>query len=148
MDPLTLGMTALSAIKAASAVRKDLGAIASDIGKVMDACSALRKPPKKKIFADAKSVEAEALEVFANKKKAEQIENEMRNHIISIYGRNGWDQVIRIQGSIRKERQRAEIEAQNAKRKKIELFFSVIVITAFGVAAFLILFFIWKIATH
>ena len=148
MDPLTIGMTALSAIKMAAPARKDIASVAGDIGKVMDACTALRTPPKKKIFADAKSIEAEALEKFANKKKAEKLELDMKNYIISIYGPNGWNQVLRIQGSIRKERRQQEADAYERRRKRFELFISILVIVSFGVAFFIMLFFIYKVVSH
>ena len=50
------------------------------------------------------SVEEEALETFAIKKKAEKMEEELRNFIIGNYGLNGWNEIIRIQAQIRKER--------------------------------------------
>jgi len=66
------------------------------------------------------SVEEEALETFAMKKKAIAMENELRNFVNLNYGPNAWNEVIRIQADIRKQKKEAELEAKRKQRQMIE----------------------------
>ena len=68
---------------------------------------------KNRVFG---SVEEEALETFAIKKKAIAMENDLRNFVNLSYGPNAWNEVIRIQAEIRKQKKEAEEEA---KRKQV-----------------------------
>jgi hypothetical protein len=66
------------------------------------------------------SVEEEALETFAMKKKAIAMENELRTFVNYNYGPNAWNEVIRIQADIRKQKKEAELEAQRRQRQMVE----------------------------
>jgi hypothetical protein len=66
------------------------------------------------------SVEEEALETFAMKKKAIAMENELRNFVNLNYGPNAWNEVIRIQADIRKQKKEAELEAKRKQKQMIE----------------------------
>ena len=72
---------------------------------------------KNRIFG---SVEEEALETFAMKKKAIAMENELRRFVNMNYGPNAWNEVIRIQAEIRKQKKEAQIEAQQRQRQMVE----------------------------
>jgi Fe2+ transport system protein B len=54
------------------------------------------------------------------KKKAIAMENELRNFVNLNYGPNAWNEVIRIQAEIRKQKKEAEEEAKRKQRQVIE----------------------------
>lgn len=121
MDPVTaigIASTAYSAIVKGFQMGKEVESMGKDLGRWMNAINAVKNGHEKaksrrKMFG---SVEEEALETFAAKKKAERMENELRQFIQYNYGVNAWQEVIRIQGQIRKERQEQEL----ARKQKIE----------------------------
>ena len=114
MEPASLllaATTAFSALKKGFAVAKDIESMAGDIGRWMNAVNDLEEHHKK----DRKkygSIEAEALETWAALRKAKAQEEELRLYIIANYGMDAWQQIIRMQGRIRKQRQ------EEAKRRK------------------------------
>ena len=114
MEPTSLllaATTAFSALKKGFAVAKDVESMAGDIARWMNAVNDLEEHHKK----DRKkygSIEAEALETWAALRKAKAQEEELRLFIIAHYGMDAWQQIIRMQGRIRKQRQ------EEAKRRK------------------------------
>lgn len=50
------------------------------------------------------SDEETALEIFANKKKMEQMRSEIKEHITWHYGKSAWDEVLQIEAQMRKRR--------------------------------------------
>jgi len=114
MEPtsvLLAATTAFSALKKGFAVAKDVESMASDIGRWMNAVNDLEEHHKKERKKYG-SVEAEALETWAALRKAKAQEEELRLYIIAHYGMDAWQQIIRMQGRIRKQR------AEEAKRRK------------------------------
>ena len=114
MEPtsvLLAATTAFSALKKGFAVAKDIESMAGDIGRWMNAVNDLEEHHKKERKKYG-SIEAEALETWAALRKARQQEEELRLYIIGNYGMDAWQQIIRMQGRIRKQR------AEEAKRRK------------------------------
>ena len=114
MEPASLllaATTAFSALKKGFAVAKDVESMAGDIGRWMNAVNDLEEHHKKERKKYG-SVEAEALETWAALRKAKAQEEELRLYIIANYGMDAWQQIIRMQGRIRKQRQ------EEAKRRK------------------------------
>ena len=112
MDPITaigIATTAYSAIKKGFEVGKEVESMAGDLGRWMNAIHAVKNEHNKVKGRRFGSVEEEALETFAAKKKAEQMENELRNFIIGQYGVNAWQDIIRIQADLRKKQQEEQI---------------------------------------
>lgn len=115
MDPVTLlgiATTSYSILVKGINAGKEIESMAGDLGRWMGAIQSIKQQHGKAKSRRIGSVEEEALESFAALKKAEQMENELRNFVIGHYGVNGWQQIIRLQGEIRKQRQQAEIEHQ------------------------------------
>ena len=50
------------------------------------------------------SDEETALEIFANKKKMQQMREEIKEHITWHYGKSAWDEVLQIEDSMRRKR--------------------------------------------
>lgn len=136
MDPLTAiaaATTAFNLIKKGFQAGKDVESMYSDIGRWMGACSdvnhsvtmANNPPIFKKLFAGS-SVEQEAMDAFAAKKKAESMEDELRSWINMTHGPNAWSDLLKMQTKIRKQRQET-LYAQEELRRNILQVGSIIV---------------------
>lgn len=128
MDPVTAlatASTAFSLIKKGFQAGRDVEAMYGDIGKWMGAVSDVNQAAKmsknpplfKKLFAGS-SVEQEALDAYAAKKKAEEMENELRSWINLVHGPNAWSDLLKMQAKIRKQRQE-QLYAQAELRQRI-----------------------------
>ena len=128
VDPITAIATATSAfnlIKKGFQAGRDVEGMYGDIGRWMGAISDVNQAEKmsknppifKKLFAGS-SVEQEAMDAFASKKKAEAMEEELRNWINLTHGPNAWNELLKMQTKIRLQRQE-QVYAQQELRKKI-----------------------------
>ena len=123
MDPVTafgVATTAYKTIVAGFKVGKQVESMSKDLGRWMGAIQAVKEGHSKKKNRMFGSVEEEALETFAMKKKAIAMENELRTFVNYNYGPNAWNEVIRIQADIRKQKKEAELEAQRRQRQMVE----------------------------
>jgi len=123
MDPVTafgVATTAYKTIVAGFKVGKQVESMSKDLGRWMGAIQAVKEGHSKKKNRMFGSVEEEALETFAMKKKAIAMENELRTFVNYNYGPNAWNEVIQIQAQIRKEKKEAQIEAQRRQRQIVE----------------------------
>ena len=123
MDPISaigVATTAYNAIKRGFQVGKEIEGMSKDLGRWMGAIQEVKEGHNKAKGRSFGSVEEEALESFAALKKAQQMENELRNFVNMHYGPNAWNEVISIQAQIRKQKKEAELEAQRKQRQAIE----------------------------
>jgi len=133
IDPVSaiaIAGTAFNTIKKGIAIGKDVESMYSDIGRWMGAVSDIKQSEKnaknpplfKKLFAGS-SIEEEAMNAFAAKKKAEEMEYELKQYIMFTHGTSAWDELIRMQGKIRKQRQEQIYAQQEAREKLINIIF-------------------------
>ena len=123
MDPVTaigVATTAFNAIKKGFQVGRDVESMSKDLGRWMGAIQDVKEGHNKKKNRIFGSVEEEALETFAIKKKAIAMENELRNFVNLSYGPNAWNEVLRIQADIRKQKKEAIEEAKRKQAQMIE----------------------------
>jgi hypothetical protein len=131
MDPVTAlatASTAFSLIKKGFQMGKDVESMYGDIGRWMGAVSDVnhaakmsKNPPLfKKLFAGS-SVEQEAMDAFAAKKKAEAMEEELRTWINMVHGPNAWSDLLKMQAKIRKERQETLYKQAELRRNMIQV---------------------------
>ena len=85
------------------------------------------------------SVEAEALEIFTAKKKAEAMRQELKDWISFTYGPSVWDELVATEGRIRKQKKDKEYR----KAEMIETIITwaisgVIILTGSGALGFII----------
>ena len=101
-----------------------------------------KNPPifKKLVFKG--SVEQEAMEIFAAKKKAVQMREDLRNYISWTYGKSHWDELVRMEAQIRKERQETIYKQAQRRKKFIEGVAISFLILVFGAV---ILSFVWLV---
>ena len=145
VDPITAITAATAAfniIKKGFDMGRDIESMYSDMGKWMGAVADIRhadqmvKNPSvfKKLF-NGSSIEQEAMDVFAAKKKAEEMENELRTYVNLVYGPNSWADIIKLQAKIRKDRQE-QIYAQQELRRNILNMIGIVLGAIVGVIAF------------
>ena len=130
MDPasaMALASASFATIKKGFAIGRDVESMMSDIGRWMGALSDLdqaereaKNPPIfKRLFA-GKSVEQEAMEVFAAKRKAQSQRNELKQWVSLTLGQSAWEDLLRTEAKIRKQRQETLYKQREKRRKFIE----------------------------
>ena len=145
VDPITAisaATAAFSLIKKGFDAGRDIESMYSDMGRWMGAVADIRhadqmvKNPSvfKKLF-NGSSIEQEAMDVFAAKKKAEEMENELRTYVNLVYGPNSWADIIKLQAKIRKDRQE-QIYAQQELRRNILNMIGIVLGAIVGIIAF------------
>ena len=148
MDPITaiaVASTAYNAIKKGFQVGKEVESMAGDLGRWMNAIHAVKTSHSKAKGRRFGSVEEEALETFAAKKKAEQMENDLRNFIVGQYGVNAWQDIIRIQADLRKKQKEEEIRLAVARD---ELIYNITMISIIILFIALLIPIIWAIVEN
>ena len=131
---------AFGAIKKGFAIGRDIESMASDLSRWMGALSDLdqaekeaKNPPIFKKLFGGKSVEQEAIEAFAAKRKAQAQRDELKQWIGLTLGQSAWEELVRMEGQIRKRRQDA-IYAQREKRRKFVEIMAWIIMIGAGLA--------------
>ena len=131
MDPVTAiaaASSAFSLVKKGFEMGKDVESMYSDIGRWMGAVSDVNQAAKmaknppifKKLFAGS-SIEQEAMDAFAAKKKAEAMEDELRTWINLTHGPNAWNELLKMQGRIRKQRQETLYRQAEIRRNILQV---------------------------
>ena len=132
---------AFGALKKGFAIGRDIESMATDLSRWMGALSDLdqmekeaKNPPIfKKLFA-GQSVEQEAITTFANKQKAQQQRYELQQWISLTMGKSKWDELVQMEGQIRKRRKETLYKQRERRRKFVEIVAWIIVVGA-GFAA-------------
>ena len=139
IDPITAiaGATAaFNTLKKGIQVGKDLqdmgGTMAKWAGAVADldfADKQNQKPPWYKALGGG--IEAQAMEIFAAKQKAESMRKELKDYISVMYGPSKWQEILEIEADLRKQKREHEHRQMEIKQTIIEW--------AAGIALFLVL---------
>ena len=146
-DPITItaavstASTAFAGIKRAFQAGRDLESMTQDLSRWMGAVSdvdAAHKSAKnptmfRKVFGGG-SIEQEAIEAFAAKKKLEEQRYELKQFLMFTHGSKSWDELLQMEGQIRKRRQK-EIYDRKLLQEKIigYILLTVVLIIGFGV---------------
>ncbi len=132
MDPLTISAAistataAFGGIKKAFMAGRELESMTQDLSKWMGAVSDVSNIEKRannptllsRVF-NGQSIEQEAIEAFAAKKKLQQQRDELKTFIMFAHGTKAWEELIQMEGQIRKRRQKEVYEAQERRDKII-----------------------------
>ena len=130
MDPVTISLAmgvaskAFDAIKKGFAVGRDIEQMSGDIGRWMGAVSDVDNAEKQaknpplfgKVFK-AGSIEEAALSAYAAKKKLEEQRYELKMFLNFTYGPQAYDDLLKMEGQIRKERQQTIYKQQQLRRQ-------------------------------
>ena len=117
---------------------RDLEAMSQDLSRWMGAVSYIDNAHKsaknpsmlKKVFGGG-SVEQEAIEAFAAKKKLEAQREELKQFLMFTHGSRSWEELLRMEGEIRKRRQK-EIYDKQKFREKIITWVAVTIVVSVG----------------
>ena len=119
---------AFSGLKRAFQVGRDLEQMQGDISKWMKASSDIdqankvaKNPPWYKKLASGDSVEQEAIQAFTAQKTLRAQRDELRNLLGFKYGSKAWDDLLKIEAKIRKDRQEQIYAREEFKQKIIEI---------------------------
>tara|TARA_B100000003_G_scaffold28987_1_gene23078 strand:+ start:1296 stop:1742 length:447 start_codon:yes stop_codon:yes gene_type:complete len=143
VDPITafgVATTAFNAIKKGFEMGREVESMYGDIGRWMTSCETVNKEAKK-AKTSGMSVEEEALEIFAHKKKIAAMEQELRTFVNMSHGPNAWNEVLRIQAEIRKKRKEAILAA---KKKQEEMIMWVMIGVGSLCSLWVVFYVIWK----
>jgi len=126
IDPITAITAATTAYKtvqklvaAGRDIEDTMGQLAQWYGAVADLSEAERQaknPPLFRKLIASKSVEQEAMELFAHKKKIQAQERDLREMLLYSYGKDGYREMMAMRKQIRADREKA-VYAQARKRK-------------------------------
>jgi hypothetical protein len=136
IDPATIALatSAFGLIKKGFAAGRDIETMAQDVSRWMSACHDIEKAHgKAKSRRFSKSIEEEALETWAALKKIKQQREELRLYMLSI-NPQAWNELVRLEGQIRK--QRIAEEAERRKRREEIITWSAVVA---GISVFMII---------
>ena len=97
----------------------DLSRWMGAVSDVTQAEKRAKNPPLLRKLFYKNSIESEAIAAFAAKKKLQQQRDELRTFISFSHGTKAWDELIAMEGQIRKRRQKEIYEAQERKEKII-----------------------------
>ena len=130
MDPVTISLAmgvaskAFDAIKKGFAVGRDIEQMSGDIGRWMGAVSDVdnaekqaKNPPLFGKLFKAGSIEEAALSAYAAKKKLEEQRYELKMFLNMTYGPQAYDDLLKMEGQIRKQRQETVYKQQQLRRQ-------------------------------
>jgi len=152
MDPVSAMATAsaaFGALKKGFSIGRDIESMAGDLSRWMGALSDIdqaekeaKNPPIFKKLFNGKSVEQEAIEAFAAKRKAQSQRDELKQWISFTLGKSAWDELIRMEGNIRKQRQETLYLQRERRQKFVEI---CVIILAVLVGAAALVGFVWLV---
>ena len=154
MDPVTAiaaASTAFSVIKKGFQAGRDVESMYGDIGRWMGAVSDVghaekmaKNPHIFKKLLSGSSVEQEAMDAFAAKKKAAAMEDELRTLINMVHGPNAWNELLKMQAKIRKQRQEQVYAQQELRKKIIEIVSVCVGATIVGIGLIWIIYLVYQ----
>ena len=143
IDPFTAfaaAQTAVSAIKKGIQLGKDIGGISHDLAKFAGAMSDINfahkqseDPPWYAVLFGGNG--PSAMDIFAKKKQAEALRAEIKQYIQFGYGHSAWEELLRIEAQVRKERQKTMYRKAEIKKTIIEWSLGILVVVS-GVGLF------------
>ena len=131
---LAVASTAFNGIKRGFHAGRELEAMSQDLSRWMGAVSDIdnahksaKNPSLLKKVMNGKTIEQEAIEAFSAKQALEQQRNDLRTYIQYSYGQSKWDELLRMEGDIRKRRQKEVYDKQKFKEKVITIVVIIVV---------------------
>lgn len=119
-------MSSFAAIKGGVAAGREITGLAKDIGKLFDSIDDIRNDHNKARSNPLLSANEEAMETFIAKKKAEDVEKELRHIVIATRGVDGWQELQRLRIEIRREREEAKKQKQLERIRFQETFWNIV----------------------
>lgn len=154
IDPVSaIGMAtaAYNGIKQAISVGREIQDMGSQLGQWSKAISDLdfahkqaENPPMFKKLFGSSQVEQNALEIWTHKQKAKEMRNELKSYISLYYGPSAWEEIVRIEGQMRKQQKEAVYAAEERKQKILEWIVGIAATMVSGIILAIIFYLIGK----
>lgn len=138
IDPITAfaaAQTAVAAIKKGIQLGKDIGGISNDLAKFAAAVSDINfahksseNPPWYAVLFGGNG--PSAMDIFAKKKQAEALRAEVKQYIQFAYGQSAWEELLRIEAQLRKDRQKTLYRKAEIKQTIIEWTVGILVLVS------------------
>jgi len=141
IDPATIALaaSAFAAVKKGIAFGKDIEGMYQDVSRWMSACHEIESKHNKVKRKKGQSVAEEAMETWAAVRKIRQQREELRLYMLSI-NPNAWNEFLKIEGQVRKQR----LQEEEAKRRKIKKTIDIIILVcAMILVSFAFAFLVW-----
>lgn len=119
-------MSSFAAIKGGVAAGREITGLAKDIGKLFDSIDDIRNDHNKARSNPLLSANEEAMETFIAKKKAEDVEKELRHIVIATRGVDGWQELQKLRIEIRREREEAKKQKRLERIRFQETFWNIV----------------------
>ena len=136
-EPITLALGAFALAKKAIELGKDANEISRALGKALSAIDDVK--------ADAanakKSNDSNALEKFIALKQAEDLEQNIKNIVISQRGEAGWRQLKQLRQQEKQQKIQGRYQATRRKNQLVSAFGIIITLAVIGVGAYFMILF-------
>ena len=156
MEPATIGILLAGATKCVDylkqgiALGKDISEMTGQVSQFMQNSSDienLEKRAKNPTFLqtlfNSQNIEQIAVDSLIAKKKMQKHRQDLKNIIMMSYGPSGWNELLALEGKIRKER--AEfVHKKQEQRDKIINVIAIILLTFTVIGFFAFLIYLWK----
>jgi|TARA_A100001391_G_C5046146_1_gene272144 hypothetical protein len=152
VDPVSamaIAGAAFNTLKKGVSIGRDIESMGKSLSQWMSAVSDIdrahheaKNPPIFKKIFNAKSVEEEAIELFTQKKQLENQRDQLRVLISSMCGPNAWQELLRMEADIRKQRKET-LYAQREARKQFVEVISIIFLVLTVAGFFIFIFYLW-----
>jgi hypothetical protein len=150
LDPITVIATAsaaYSALKKGIEIGRELqdmsGQLAAWAGAVSDLDFIAKKAADPPWWKVGSNVQAEAIEIFAAKKKIESQRAELKTYIQYSYGQSGWEELLRIEAQVRKRKQATDHRKAEIKELLITITLVTLVLMAGFAGLALLAYLLW-----
>jgi len=142
---VSLSTVAFNNLKKAFAVGRDIESMGNDLSRWMKASSDIdqavkstKNPPFYKKFLSGDSVEQAAVKSLIAQKNIESQRYDLQQYIKLRFGVKAWDDLLKMEGQIRKQRQEQIYKSQQLKQSIMEVFFmAMLVLTIVGFIIFI-----------
>ena len=152
MDPITIIATAsaaYNALKRGIEVGRELqdmgGQLATWAGAIADIDYLAKKAENPPWFKVGGNVQAEAIEIFAAKKKIQAQRDELRTFVQYSYGQSAWEELLRIEAQVRKRKQATDHRKAELKELAVTVVIVVLVLVGGLAALGLLAFILWSV---
>ena len=151
IDPLTavgLATSAYNAIKQGVAVGRELQDMTGQLsqwGKAFSDFNFAEDQAKNPPWYQFKGSDTStAIEIFAQKKKMQEMRKEIKSYISWTYGPSAWDEVLQIEAKMRKQRKDELYRKEKLKRQIIEVTLALLLSAAAFAGLAVLIYFIGK----
>ena len=152
VDPVSamaIAGAAFNTLKKGVSIGRDIESMGKSLSQWMSAVSDIdrahheaKNPPIFKKIFNAKTVEQEAIELFTQKKQLQNQRDELRRLINLMCGPNAWQELLRMEADIRKQRKET-LYAQREARKQFVEVISIIFLVLTVAGFFIFIFYLW-----